>query len=64
MKTSLSDTEKQFDDGFFRCQRSFVINLAKVQKIRGDSVMLKNGVTVPISRGMSEKIAKAIISHF
>lgn len=63
-KTPLSDMAKQLDDGFFRCQRSFVINLAQVQKIRSDSVLLKNGVAVPISRGMSEAIGKAIISHF
>ena len=63
-KTPLSDMAKQLDDGFFRCQRSFAINLAQVQKIRSDSVLLKNGVAVPISRGMSEAIGKAIISHF
>ena len=63
MKAPLSDIEKQLDGGFFRCQRSFIVNLAQVQKIKSDSVILKSGQTVPISRGMSEKIGKAIIKH-
>lgn len=64
MKTSLSDIEKQLDDGFFRCQRSFIVNLAQVQKIKSNSIVLKSGETVPISRGMSEQIGKAIIQYF
>lgn len=63
-KTTLSDTEKQLDGRFFRCQRSFIVNLAEVKVIKSDCVILKNGESIPISRGMSEKIGKAIISHF
>lgn len=64
MKASLSEIEKELDDGFIRCQRSFIINLSHVGKIKNDCVLLKNGISVPISRGMSEKIGKAIIRHF
>lgn len=61
MKASLSEVEKELDEGFFRCQRSFIINLGQVQKIKSDCVLLKNGDSVPIGRGMAERIAKAII---
>lgn len=64
MKSSLSNIENKLDDGFFRCQRSFIVNLAQVQRIKSDSVVLKNGKAIPISRGMSEQIGKAIIEHF
>lgn len=64
MKASLSEVEKELDEGFFRCQRSFIINLSQVQKIKSDCVLLKNGVSVPIGRGMGERIGKAIIQHF
>lgn len=63
-KMSLSDIEKQLDDGFFRCQRSFIVSLAEVHTIKSDSVIMKNGRAVPISRGMGERIGKAIIRHF
>ena len=61
IKAALSDLEKKLDDGFFRCQRSFVVNLADIHTVKRDSVILKNGVVVPISRGMGERIGKAII---
>ncbi len=64
MKASLSDMEKELDDSFFRCQRSYIINLGQVQKIKSNCVLLKSGETIPISRGMSGNISRAIIRHF
>ena len=64
MKGSLSDTEQQLDEFFFRCQRSFLVNLRYVLRIKNDEVVLKNGEKVPISRGMAEKIGKEIIRLF
>lgn len=64
MKASLSDIEKELDDSFFRCQRSYIINLGQVQKIKSNCVLLKSGETIPISRGMSGNISRAIIRHF
>ena len=64
MKASLTDVETQIDEYFFRCQRSFVVNLRYVMRIKNDCVVLKNGVEVPISRGMAEKIGKEIIRLF
>lgn len=64
MKASLADTEKELDEYFFRCQRSFIVNLRHVLRIGGDSVVLKNGTEVPISRGMAQKISKEIIRLF
>lgn len=64
MKASLSDMEEKLDRRFFRCQRSFVVNLGYVVRIRANCVALKNGEEIPISRGMSEEISKAIIRLF
>ena len=63
VKTPLSDLEKKLDDGFFRCQRSFIVNLAEIHTVKRDSVILKNGKNVPISRGMREQIGRAIIER-
>lgn len=63
VKTALSDLEKKLDDGFFRCQRSFIVNLAEIHTVKRDSVILKNGRSVPISRGMREQIGRAIIER-
>ncbi len=64
MKSSLTDVETQLDEYFFKCQRSFIVNLRYVTRIKNDCVVLKNGVEVPISRGMAEKIGKEIIRLF
>ncbi|MBR4867486.1 MAG: response regulator transcription factor [Clostridia bacterium] len=64
MKASLGDVEGQLDEYFFKCQRSFVVNLREVLRINPDHVVLKNGDQVPISRGMAQTIGKEIIRLF
>lgn len=64
MKSSLADTEKQLDEYFFKCQRSFIVNLRHIKRIKGDCVVLKNEEEIPISRGMAEMIGKEIIRLF
>ena len=64
MKSSLADIESKLDEYFSRCQRSFIVNLRYVTRIKNDCVVLKNGAEVPISRGMAEKIGKEIIRLF
>ena len=64
MKASLSDTEKLLDEYFFKCQRSFLVNLRYIKRILPNCVVLKNDEEIPISRGMAEKIGKEIIRLF
>jgi len=64
VKKSLSEMEKELDEYFFKCQRSFIVNLRHVSRICPDRVVLKNGTEVPISRGMAQKIGKEIIRLF
>lgn len=64
IKGSLSETEGQLDEYFFKCQRSFLVNLRFVKRINSGNVVLKNGEEVPISRGMAEKIGKEMIRLF
>lgn len=64
MRTTLAEVEEKLDEYFCKCQRSFLVNLRHVAQIRTDCVVLKNGETVPISRGMAEKIGREIIRLF
>lgn len=64
MKATLADTEKELDEYFLRCQRSFVVNLREVLRIGRDCVELKDGTQVPISRGMAQTVGKEIIRLF
>lgn len=64
MKSSLSEIEANLDEFFFKCQRSFIVNLKYIMRINTNCVVLKNGTEIPISRGMAEKIGKEIIRLF
>lgn len=64
MKASLADMEDVLDEYFFKCQRSFLVNLNHVARIRNQCAVLKNGEEIPISRGIAEKIGKAIIQLY
>lgn len=64
MKSSLREMEEELDEHFFKCQRSFLVNLSHVARIKANCVVLKNGEEVPISRGMAEQTRKAIIRIF
>ncbi len=64
MKTSLAEMETELDEYFYRCQRSFLVNLSFVTRIKSQCVILKNGEEIPISRGLAEKIGKAVIKLF
>lgn len=64
MKATLAETEKQLDEFFYKCQRSYLVNLRHVARIKSDCVVLKTGAEVPISRGMAEAIGKEIIRLF
>lgn len=64
MKKSLAETAGLLDEFFFRCQKSFCVNLCHVTQIRRGSVLLKNGEEIPVSRGMAEKLGKEMIRLF
>lgn len=64
MKRSFSKILEELDEFFYKCQRSFCVNLSHVTRIKNNSVVLKNGEEIPISRGMAEKIGKEMIRLF
>lgn len=64
MKQSFTKTVEELDEFFFKCQRSFCVNLCHITRIKNNSVLLKNGEEVPISRGMAEKIGQEMIRLF
>ncbi|MCM1057404.1 MAG: LytTR family DNA-binding domain-containing protein [Firmicutes bacterium] len=64
MKQSFGETIEELDEFFFKCQRSFCVNLRHVTRIKSSCVALKNGEEIPVGRGMAEKIGKEIIRLF
>ncbi len=62
-KQTLSEIAKNLDARFFRCHRSFIVNLMEVAKVTKTEVHLQNGARVPLSRGNYEKINRALIEY-
>jgi len=59
-KMNLSDIEKSLDNGFFRCQRSFAVNLKFVYKITRTFIVLDDMVEIPLSRNLYEAANQAV----
>lgn len=64
VKKTLSELEEELGDGFFRTGRSFLVNLKCVKRITKKEVALKDETAIPLSRGMYEKINRAMIRYF
>lgn len=63
VKKALAEFEKELDDGFFRTGRSWIINLAYVQRVTRTQALLTDGTAVPLSRGLYDTINRAIIQR-
>ena len=64
VKMNLSEAQKSLDDSFFRCQRSFIVNLRFVYKITRTVIVLDNMEEIPISRDLYEAANQAVIKFF
>ena len=63
-KMNLSDIEKSLDNRFFRCQRSFIVNLKFVYKITRTFIVLDDMTEIPLSRNLYEAANQAVIKFF
>ncbi len=63
-KMNLSEIQTTLSNEFFRCQRSFIVNLKYIRKITKTTVILDNMTEIPLSRNLYETINQAIITFF
>lgn len=63
-KRTLAETEKDLDPFFFRCHRSYIVNLRYVSKLKRNAAVLNDNKEIPVSRSMKKSIADAIIKLF
>ena len=50
-------------ENFIKLHRSFLVNMSAITRIQKDSVLLKNGHELPLSRNMREPVKQAFLSH-
>lgn len=59
----LSELEKKLDQRFFRCHRSYLVNLQCLKSFGSHSACLTSGDTIPVSRLRSQALSDAVIRH-
>ncbi len=61
---TISECEKLVSEKlFYKCHRSYLVNLSCIKKIEGSSVRLKNDTSIPVSRLRKKDFVRAISDY-
>ena len=60
---SLADAQAMLPEGFVRCHKSFVVNLADVVEIGKDDILVKSGARVPMSQKRRHGVKEALLDY-
>ncbi len=64
LRSKLKTLEEMLqNEDFIKIHRSFLVNMSSITKIQKDSVLLKNGHELPLSRNMREEVKQAFLNH-
>lgn len=59
----LEDLERQVDGRFFKCHRSYLVNLDHVRGCRDGQVLLFQGERIPVSRLRERELTQALLRY-
>jgi len=59
----LDDFERRVDGRFFRCHRSYLVNLAYVRGYGGGQILLPQGDKIPVSRLREKDLAQSLLRY-
>ncbi len=59
----LEDLENRVDGRFFKCHRSYLVNLDYVRGCRAGQVMLSQGGAIPVSRLRERELTQALLRY-
>lgn len=61
--SKLEDFAKRMDSRFFRCHRSYLVNLDYVCGTKAGFVLLSDGEKIPVSRLREQELLQALLAH-
>lgn len=64
VKIGINDLEKNLNDSFIRCHRSYLVGIRYISKITKTDVILDSGDIVPLSRRMYAQVNQKFISFY
>ncbi len=59
----IENLEKKLDGRFFRCHRSYLINLNHMKSYRNNTAYMTDGKEIPVSRLRSKEFSKVILQY-
>lgn len=59
----MENLEKKLDERFFRCHRSYLINLNHLKSYRNNTAYMANGKEIPVSRLRSKEFSNVILQY-
>lgn len=59
----MKDLESRVDGPFFRCHRSYLVNLASVRGCQAGQILLRQGGTIPVSRLRERALKEALLRY-
>lgn len=59
----IENLEKKLDRRFFRCHRSYLINLSHLKSYRNNTAYMADGEEIPVSRLRSKEFSKVILQY-
>ena len=59
----IENLEKKLDRRFFRCHRSYLINLNHLKSYRNNTAYMADGKEIPVSRLRSKEFSKVILQY-
>ncbi len=59
----IENLEKKLDERFFRCHRSYLINLSHLKSYRNNTAYMANGKEIPVSRLRSREFSNVILQY-
>ena len=63
----MSDETKvtqEYGEGFVRCHRSYLVNLAYISRLSKTEVILDGGERLPLSRGAARQVHRAFVLYY
>lgn len=61
--STMNELEAQLGEEFYRCHRSYLVNMAYIAEYSNDSIILKNGETVYMAKDKYSEFVKAYMRY-
>lgn len=61
---SISSIEKRIGNDFYKCHRSYIVNIKHINSIRKYDTVMDNGSTIPVSRRIYNDFNNAFIAFY